>query len=130
MKIHSCLLGFALLLNSLALAAQPAASSIYDITVQDDSGVERQTLIIPFGGEVQQLKMADGFIEIQPATSGEGAARLKLYVQKNGEPFLAHFAEISDLKEVKVAYSLCDGIVTFYSPRPANLAKCSSAAAK
>jgi hypothetical protein len=128
MKIHSCLLGFALLCDSLAHAAQPDASSTYDITVQDNSGIERQTLVIPFGGEVQRLKMAAGFIEIQPATSGEGAARLKLYVQKNGEPFLVHSAEISDLKKVKVAYSLCDGEVTFYSPRPANLAKCSPAA--
>jgi hypothetical protein len=123
-KVYSCAFAIGLTLTSAGFASQPISSVTYDITIQDDSGVETRTISVPNGGAVQRLKIVTGLVEIHPPASDKGAVLLKLYIPKDGKPFLAHTATIAEQHEIKVAYSLCDGTVTFHSPKPVHLTMC------
>ncbi len=99
-------------------AATPASSASYQISVQNEIGVETAQEVLPSDGRVHTLPMAGATVEITTPSDTSAVATLRLY-SDTAEPKLLHTARISGRAlPVRVAYSLCNDGVKFMSPSP------------
>jgi hypothetical protein len=107
-----------------AAGSQAKAPVRFDITLQDESGIETHILSGVMGSETQRLDMAAGIVEIQPPATDAEPAVLKLYAKQNGKLALLHTARIMGQNEARIGYLLCGATVTYYSPKPDQLGVC------
>ena len=99
-------------------AATPATSASYQISVQNEIGIETAQQILPSDGRVHTLPMAGATVEITTPSDTSSVATLRLY-SDTAERKLLHTARISGRAlPVRVGYSLCNDRVEFMSPSP------------
>jgi hypothetical protein len=122
-----------LLLASLSAYAEPAnvnASVTYNIAVQNESGVDKQTVAVPVGGAVRELKMVGGVVQINPPAMAGGRSVIKFFSGSGATPVLMHTATItsSPEKPIQIAYTLCGQLLRYQSPAPDKLERCPAVA--
>jgi hypothetical protein len=102
------------------------ASVTYNIALQNEYGVERQTVTLPVGGALYRLNMAGGVVEIDPPGPGDERSLVKLFTDNAAAPVLLHTTHIetSAEKPLEIAYTMCGRQVRFQSPTPEKLEKC------
>lgn len=134
LAISLCCPQFAIAASTEAITTGKIVSGdklTYEVTLVDSVRSETQSLSLPAGGSPKILDMAGGFLEIAPPRSASGASGVSLYLNVGGKPVMLHNAQIvaAPEKPIQVAYLVCGAAVTYYSPRPAKMPKCASAAA-
>ncbi len=115
------------LLAATAVFSHAAAADItYDITVQNENGIELHTLTLPLSGPTQTLLMARGVVEVTPPGQQEGPSIVKLYAAGRTASEALHTARIARPQDdtIRIAYSICGATVTFHSPAPDKLEGC------
>jgi hypothetical protein len=99
-------------------ATPPASSASYQISVQNEIGIETALHVLPSDGRMHTLPMAGATVEITTPSDTSAVAELKLY-SDTAERKLLHTARISGRAlPVRVAYSLCNDRVKFMSQAP------------
>ena len=101
-----------------ANAVTTATSATYQISVQNDTGVETARRVLPSDGKLYAWTMVGAAVEITTPSDTSDVTELRLYTD-TPERKLLHTARISgNALPVRVAYSLCNGHVTYLSPAP------------
>jgi hypothetical protein len=106
------------------------ASRMYSVTLQSEYGIEKQTVIVPVGGETREQKMAGGIVQITPPKQASDQSVFKFFANSGASPTLMHTASVttpSD-KPLTIAYTICGQSVRFESPAPEKLENCSTVA--
>lgn len=107
-----------------ASAATPPTSASYQISVQNEAGVDTALRVLPSNGQVHTWLMAGATVEIITPSDTTAVTELRLYTD-TAERKLLHTARISgNAMPVRVAYSLCDGHVKYMSPAPILTGSC------
>ena len=122
-----------LLIATLSAHAEPAdvnASVTYNIALQNEFGVDKQTVAVPLGGEIGELKMVGGVVQISAPTIAGGQSVIKFFSGNGAEQVLMHTANITSFPEkpIQIAYTLCGQSLRYQSPAPEKLEKCPAAA--
>ena len=127
--------GISVLLLTAAFSAHAEPTSVsapmtYNIAVQNEFGVDKQTVAAPIGGETRELKLAGGVVQITPPATVDGSSVIKFFVANSAKPVLMHTANItsSSEKPLEIAYTLCGQSLRFQSPAPEKLEKCPAVA--
>src|SRR5262245_7243113 len=119
--------GLLLGLMAILVAAQAdthATSVTYQISVQNEYGVETAQRVFPSDGKLHTWPMVGAIVEITTPSDTSAVMELRLYADM-AERKLLHTARLSgNAPPVRVAYSLCDGQVTFMSPAPTLTGPC------
>jgi hypothetical protein len=107
-----------------ANAATTASSAPYQISVQNESGVETAERVLPSDGKLHTWSMVGAVVEITTPTDSSETTELRLYTD-TADRKLLHTARISgSALPVRVAYSLCNGRVKYLSPAPILTGSC------
>jgi hypothetical protein len=127
--------GISVLLLSATLSAQagPAdvnASMTYNITLQNQVGIDQQTVAATIGSETRELKMVGGVVQISPPTATGGQSVIRFYAANGADRVLMHTANITSAsgKPLRIAYTLCGQSLRFQSPAPEKLETCPAVA--
>jgi hypothetical protein len=101
-----------------ANAVTTATSASYQISVQNEAGVETAKRVLPPDGGLHIWPMVGATVEITTPSDTSDVTELRLYTS-SPERKLLHTARISGKAlPVRVAYSLCNGHVKYWSPAP------------
>lgn len=124
---------FLLLTAALSVHAEPTnvtGSMTYNIALQNEFGVDKQTVTVPISGETRELKMVGGVVQISPPSTAGGQSVIKFSTDHGAEALLMHTANItsSSEKPLEIAYTICGKTLRFQSPAPAKLEKCPTVA--
>lgn len=127
--MHKLVLLGLILVSKVAIAGPPVASATYQISVQNELGIEKTSRILPSDGQVHTLPMAGAIVEITTPAKKSAITELRLY-SDTSEHQLLHTARIGgSALPISVAYSICDGRVTFMSPAPVLSGPCKTSQA-
>ena len=92
--------GVATLILAATLSAQAAptestAAMTYNIALQNEFGLEKQTVTVPMGGEVRELTMAGGVVQIRSPGPTDGRSLVKFFANKDARRVLLHTVNVA-----------------------------------
>lgn len=105
-------------------------SVIYNIALQNEYGIEKQTVTLPTGDKAHEIKMVGGIVQITPPNPSNNLSVIKFFKDSAAIPVPMHTASIDTPsgKSLEIAYTLCGQTLRFQSPAPEKLEKCPTVA--